>query len=118
MTYLKSYLDAQVRHIAHDLLVIELILDIDCTLYGFPHNGHSIVHLVLEDNLFLGFFGSRTNTAIIVSESRPHDNHSIAHEFNDVSTVLSESFNHAFHVTIYAKGKLLIASNSHKGTGF
>ena len=43
---------------------------------------------------------------------RPHDNHGIAYEFDDISAILIQIGDHAFHVAIDAKGKLLVASGS------
>lgn len=40
----------------------------------------------------------------------PHDNHSITNEFDDVASILVQVGDHAFHVAIDAKGKLLVPS--------
>jgi len=78
--------DTQVSYSRHNLFIIEFILDIPRALDGFPHDSRLILLLVLA------------------AETRPHDNHGITHEFDDITSILAKGFNHALHVAIDAEG--------------
>ena len=43
---------------------------------------------------------------------RPHHDHGITDELDDVATVLRQVLGHAFHVSIDAKRQLLVSSDS------
>ena len=97
-----TYLYFQTGHVGSDLLVVHVFLDVHGALDGLADDQHLL--------LVIAFL---VIALILLGLSRPHDDHGIADELDDVAAELAEVLHHALHVAVDYKRQLLVASDSH-----